>query len=129
MDNNLETESDAILIGGLAARPERVATGDVLEHDPAPRLGVALPEQPEGSLDTLDVVGRGVRELGGGERSRRDDEERLDRPRELVDRVGGDQAERAVHVVILSLSRGLAPSSRFPVVAARETRIGAKGAA
>src|SRR5262249_10275267 len=84
--------------------------------DPAAPLPVALGEQPERGLDALDVVlGRGGQVLDG-QRLRRDDEQRLDRAGELVDRVRRDQAERTVHPRLLSS-------------AALATRIGANGAA
>ena len=57
-----------------------------------------------------------MRELVGRERRGRDDEQRLERARELVDRICGDQAERAIH-------------SRFLSSSVRETLIGPNGAA
>src|SRR5581483_11177047 len=104
-------------LGRLARGAERPASGDALQHDAAPALAVALAQEPQRRLDPLRVVGGRLGQLGGRERRRRDDEQRLDRPRERVDGVGGDQAERTVlHCNILSWS-------------ARETLIGAKGAA
>src|SRR5438105_8477576 len=100
---------------GLARGAKRVPARDALEDDPAPPLAVALAHQTERRLHALRVVvGRG-RQLGGRQRRRRDHEQRLERPRELVERVRRDQAERAVQSSL--------PSS------ARATRIGANGAA
>ncbi len=61
-------------------------------------------------------------ELFDGKRLRGDDEQRLERAGEPVERVRGDQAERAVHAVVLS-------SSTVVSCPARATRIGANGAA
>ena len=69
---------------------EREATGDVLEHDPAAALAVALGEQLERVGDPLRVVLRRVGELLLGERQRGDDEQSLDRAGELLDRIRGD---------------------------------------
>ena len=88
----------------------------MLEHDPAAALAVAVGEQAERELDPLGVVVRRLGELVDRERRGGDDEQRLDRPGELVDRVRGDQAERAIH-----------SASSFCVWA--ETLIGANGAA
>ena len=103
-------------LGRLAARPKREPAGDLLEHDPAPTLAETLPEESEGGLHALGIVLGRLGELGHRERRGGDDEQRLDGAREVVDGVGRDQAERAVHVVILSSS-------------AREILIGANGAA
>src|SRR5918992_217747 len=62
------------------------------------------------------MVARGLHELLDHQRLRGDDEQRLDRPGELVDRVRGDQAERAIHGSLLSTS-------------VREILMGANGAA
>src|SRR5581483_6769964 len=90
--------------GRLARRPEGPAAGDVLEHDAAPALAVPLAHEPERRLDALDVVVRCVRELLRRQRLRGHDEERLERPGELVERVRCDQAERSVHEASLSTS-------------------------
>src|SRR5439155_18880628 len=100
----------------LAGGPERVAACDVLEDDAAPPLRVPLREQAERDLDALRVLVRGLRELADVERLGGDHEQSLDRPRERVDRIGGDQAEWAIHESVLSTS-------------AREILIGANGAA
>ena len=47
----------------LARRAERPAARDVLEHDAAAALAVALADEPERRLDALGVVVRGLREL------------------------------------------------------------------
>src|SRR5262249_9225284 len=89
---------------------------DVLEDDAAPALAVPLAEEAQGRLDALGVVVGRLGELVDGERPRRDDEQRLDRAGELVDRVRGDQPERTFHCRLLSAS-------------GREILIGANGAA
>ncbi len=71
---------------GLARRAERVAAGHLLEHDAAPTLAIALAQQPERGLDPLGVVVRRLGQLRHRERLRRDDEQRLDRARERIDR-------------------------------------------
>ena len=88
----------------LARRPERPAARDMLQHDPAAPLGVALAHEPERRLDPLHVVVRGLRELLDRQRRRRDDEQRLERAGELVERILCDQAERTVHEASLSTS-------------------------
>src|SRR5262249_52914262 len=103
-------------VGCVTAGAERVPTGDGLEHDPAPALAVPLPQEPDRSLDALRMILGGIAELVDRERRGGDDKKSLDRPGETVDRIGGDQAERAFHSEILSLS-------------ARETLIGLNGAA
>src|SRR6476659_274352 len=100
-------------VGRVATRAEGVATRDLLEDDSAPTLAEALPEEAEGRLDPFGVVVRGLGQLLHGEWGRRDDEQRLNGSSEPVDRVRGDQAERAFPAEILS-SSGL------------ETLIGAK---
>ena len=78
------------------------------------------PSSPQRRLDPLDVVVRPRRQLLEGQRLRGDDEQRLDRSGERVDRVRGDQAERAIHSsTFLSVRR----------TSARDIRIGANGAA
>src|ERR671912_507110 len=103
-------------LGRLACRAEGVAAGHLLEHDPAAALAVAVCEQAERELDPLGVVGGRIGEIADRQRRGRDDEQRLDRAGELVDRIRGDQAERAIHSAVLSVS-------------GRETLIRAKGAA
>ena len=49
--------------GRLAGGAERPAAGDVLEHDPAAALGIALAYEPERRLDALCVVVSGLGEL------------------------------------------------------------------
>ena len=73
-------------------------------------------EQAEGRLDALRRFICGLAELVRLERRRGDDEQRLGRPRERVERIGGDQAERTFHERLLSTS-------------ARAILIGANGAA
>ena len=65
---------------------------------------VPLAQQPERRLDPLEVVCGRLGELIERQRLRSDDEQRLDRAGEPVDRVRGDQAERAVHCRILPSS-------------------------
>ena len=96
-------EQAAARLGGLARGAEGVAAGDVLEHDPAPALAVALGEEAERELDPLRVVRGRVGELVDRQRRRGHDEEGLERPGELVDRVRGDQAERTIHSALLSV--------------------------
>src|SRR5439155_19271953 len=91
-----------------------IAAGDVLEDDPAATLAKAVGEQAERGLDAVGVVVCRNRQVLHRERSRGDHEQRFERPRQAVDRVGGDQAERAIHAPL--------PSTR-----ARETLIGANG--
>ena len=91
-------------LGGLARAAEGVAAGDVLQHDPAAPLAVAIGEQPERKLDPLGVVRGRVGELLDRQRRRGDHEQRLERPGELVDRVCGDQAERTIHSAVLSFA-------------------------
>src|SRR5262245_23145762 len=88
----------------FAARAIRVPAGHRLEDDAAASLRVALLQEADRGLDTLRIVLRRLGQLLDRERSGRHDEERLHGPREAIDRVGGDQAERAFHSVILSLS-------------------------
>src|SRR5262249_49635120 len=106
----------------LAPRPERPAARDVLEHDPAPLLGEAFAHETERILDPLRVVVGCGSELLDRERRRSHYEQRLERPRELVERGSRDQAERTVHSAVLS------SSALFSCVT-RATRIGANGAA
>src|SRR5262245_23044838 len=103
-------------VRGVAARPEGVPACDLLEHDAAPPLAVALAKKTERGLDALRVILGRLAQLVERERRRCDDEQRLDRPREPIDGICGDQAERAVHSEILSAS-------------ALETLMGANGAA
>src|SRR5207247_1361611 len=105
-------------LGRLAGRAKRPPARDVLEHDPAAALREPLAEQPQRRLHPLGVVVRRARQVVRRQRLRRHHRQRLDRPREPVDRARGDQAERAipVHSTLLSSS-------------ARRTRIGANGAA
>src|SRR5205814_8981536 len=92
-------------------------TSDLLGHDPAPPLAIPVGEQPERDLDALPLVLARSGKVLRRQRLGCDDEQRLDRPGELVDRtVGLDQAERTVQERLLSAS-------------AREILIGAKGAA
>src|SRR5262249_8706176 len=100
----------------LARRAERPAAGDLLEHDPAAALPVAVLQQAESRLDALRRLLRRCAQLVDRQRRRCDDEQRLERPREAVERVGRDQAERTAHAELLS-------------TAARAILIGANGAA
>src|SRR5262249_37416398 len=109
-------EQPRACIGGLAGRAEGPTAGDLLEHDPAASLAMAILEQVESRLDTLRRLLCGSTELLDRERRRGDDEQRLERPPEPVERVGGNQAERTVHAELLS-------------TAARAILIGANGAA
>src|SRR5205814_1569268 len=79
-------------------------------------LRVPLAHEPERCLDPLDVVVGGLRELLDGQGGGRDDEQRLERTGDLVERILCDQAERTVHEASLSTSFC-------------EILIGAKGAA
>ena len=90
---------------GLTRGAERPAARDLLEHDPAPSFAIALAEQAQRGLDSLNLVAHGLGELGDPEWLRRDDEQRLDRPRERVDRIRRDQAERALHASTSSSRR------------------------
>jgi hypothetical protein len=108
-------EQPAARLRGLARRTECGATGHPLEHDPTPPFTVAVAEEPERRLDPLRVVLGRLRELCHRKRLRGDDEQRFHGTREGIDGIRRDQAERAVHVRILS----------FSVLA---TRIGANGA-
>src|SRR5262249_36729147 len=100
----------------LARRAERPAAGHVLEDDAAAPLRVPLADEPERRLDPLRVVVGRLSELLERERSGGHNEQRLERPGELVERIRRDQAERTVHEASLSTS-------------VREILIGAKGAA
>src|SRR5206468_11869839 len=96
--------------------PERPAAGDLLQHDPAPSLPVALAQQAQRGLDAFGRFLRSLSQLFRRERRRGHHEQRLDDPGQRVERVGGDQAERTFHERLLSTS-------------ARAILIGAKGAA
>ena len=97
----------------LARRAERPAAGDVLEHDAAAALAVALARRarapsrrarrrrPRPSASSVD-----------GERRGGDDEQRLDRAGELVERVRCDQAERSVHAESFLLDVGFLPGAQ-----------------
>src|SRR6266508_716607 len=97
-------EQPTARVGRLARRAKRPAACHPLEHDPRAPLPIPIGEQTARRLDPLAVVRRRLRELLDRERLRGDDEERLDRPRELVDRTRGDQAEWAIHDSPLSAS-------------------------
>src|SRR5207248_10935901 len=105
----------------FARGAERPAAGDMLEHDPAAAFRIALPHEAERCLDALGIVVGCICELLHRQRRRGDDEQRLQRAGELVERITGDQAERSVHAVVLSSSSRLS----FP---ARAILIGANGA-
>ena len=77
-------------LGRFTRGTEGPATRNRLQHDPAATLVIALGEQPERQLDPLMVVLRRSHELLHGQRRARDDEQCLERPRELVERIGGD---------------------------------------
>ena len=77
-------------LGRRARCAEGPASRHRFEHDPAATLVIALREEPERHLDALLVVLRRGRELFHGQRRIGDDEQRLERPRELVERIGGD---------------------------------------
>jgi hypothetical protein len=51
---------------------------------------IALGQQRKCELDPLAVVLRRSNQLLYGERRARNDEQCLDRPRELIERIGGD---------------------------------------
>src|SRR5262249_9760199 len=107
--------------GCLGRGAEGPASRDVLEHDPARSLGVAVGQQLQGGADLLDVCLSGGRELFRGQRLRGDDEQRLDSPRKLGRRrdVDRDQAEWAGGVEMLH--------ERLLSASAREILIGANG--
>src|SRR5262249_37180593 len=109
-------------LGRVARGAEGPAAGDRLEDDAAPPFLVPLREEPEGKLDPLGIVIRGGRQLLQRKRRARDDEQRLDGPRELVERVGGYEAERAFHAGVLSSVAAVSS----PIL---DTRMGANGAA
>ena len=74
----------------------------MLEHDPASPLGKALAHEAQRVLDPPRVVVCGFGKLLDRERRGGDDEQRLDRPGEPVERItvlkaASDQAERTVH--------------------------------
>src|SRR5205814_8379758 len=82
------------------------AAGDLLEHDPAAALAVALGKQLERLLDVGRLrLGR-LAQVRERERLRRDDEQRLDRPSQLGggSDLGRNQAERTVQERLLSAS-------------------------
>src|SRR5829696_2580504 len=105
----------------VASGAEGVTAGDVLEHDAAASLAVTLAQQRKCRLHPLGLVLDRRRKLLDAQWLGRDDEQRLDRVGEAVDRIGRDQAERSVDVALLS--RPAEVSSP-----ARDTRIGANGA-
>ena len=70
----------------------------MLEHDAAAAFAVALAKQGQRQLDALAVILGRLDQFLEREGLRRDDEQRLHRAGELVDRGRGDQAERAVSV-------------------------------
>jgi len=76
--------------GRSCSRAHAAAAGDVLEHDPAAALAIAVDEQLERRFDRHRGLVRRVRELLDRERRRGDHEQRLDRLRERVGGVGGD---------------------------------------
>ena len=83
-------------------RPPRVTRGRPSRRQPAPARCRSAPrgsarQQAQRGLDPLRIVCCSLGQLVHGERLRRDHEQRLERARERVERVGGDQAERAVH--------------------------------
>src|SRR5436190_1092297 len=75
---------------GVARRAESPAAGHLLEDDAAAPLAVALRQQSQSHLDSLAVVVRGRDELFQWQRRAGNDEQRLQRARQLVERIGGD---------------------------------------
>src|SRR3954451_19683768 len=100
----------------IARSAECPAASDALQDDAAPSFAVALAEQSQRGLDPVLRLTRCVAELFGRQRRRCDDEQSFDDPRERIERVGGDQAERTFHEWLLS-------------TLARAILIGANGAA
>ena len=90
-----------------------MAAGNALEDDAAASLREALAEDLQGFLDPGEIVVGGDGDVLRRQRLGRDHEQRLDRPDEVVDRVGPDQAERTFHE--------LSPSSAITGVPAWET--------
>ena len=74
----------------MPRRAEGPAPRDRLQHDPAAPLAVTLGQQAERGLHALPVVVRGRHQLLDGQGRAGHDEERLERPRELVERIGCD---------------------------------------
>src|SRR5581483_10769661 len=105
-------------VGGRLGGTEREPAGHVLEHDPARSFREPLPQDLQRVADLLGVRVAYNLQILERERLRGDDEQRLDRARELggAGGLGGDQAERTVHERLLSAS-------------GREILIGANGAA
>src|SRR4029453_1823433 len=105
-------------LGLLARRPQRVAARDLLEHDPAPTLRVPVREELQRRFPPRLAPPRRPRQLVQRQRLGGDDQQRLDRASEALDRTCDDQAEVAVfHRGVLSSTSG------------RETLIGVNGAA
>src|SRR4029079_10138092 len=82
----------------------------MLAHDPAPALREPLGEERERLLDPADVVVRGDRQILRGERLRGHDEQRLERPGELLDGRACDYAQRTFHWLSPSSVSGRVPS-------------------
>src|SRR5207344_610729 len=92
---------------------ERIAARDLLEHDPAPSVGVALPEQMERGLDACLVLVRRPGELGHGQRHGGDDEQSFERAGSLLERRRIDETKsgwRVIHATSLST-----PARRTPI--------------
>ena len=83
-------EEPCTRLGGVASRSEGIAARNALEHDPAPPLAVPLREQAERRLDPIRLVGGGFGEVVERQRLRGDDEQRLEGPRQAVQRVRDD---------------------------------------
>ena len=101
LDRPLDEPRAGLRLGTGGA--ERVAARDLLEHDPAPPVGVPLAEQMERRLDACLVVLGRPGELGHGQRHGRDHEQRFERARGPLERRGVDETESGRRVGSCSL--------------------------
>jgi len=83
-------EQTATRLRRLARRAERPAAGNALQHDPAAPFPEALAQQPECHLYALPVLAGRLRQLLDRQGLRGDDQQRLERAREPVERVRRD---------------------------------------
>jgi hypothetical protein len=81
-------EQPTARLGRIPRCTEGPAARHLLQHDSAAALAVALGQQAERRLDALAVVVRGRDELLHGQRRARNHQQRLERARELVERIG-----------------------------------------
>ena len=83
-------EQATACLGGVTRRAEGPAARNLLQDDPAAPLAVPLRQEPQCRLDALAVVVGCGDQLLDGQRRARDNQERLQRARELIERIGGN---------------------------------------